>query len=403
MTIIMALSVLMVIPLQASGTEIRESILYTSHEPIRINNNTGFIATNGVIGGTGAPNDPYLIEGWEINGKGCGYALFIGNTTANFVVRNNKLFDANSSGNSSWGGSKWNFHWDSGIALFNVRNGIIINNTISNDAGSGIYITQSDYNLIIGNTVSGNEWSNIRLNLSRQNQISQNILSDSFRGIFFDFAGNNFLMFNEVMRNFYGVDSWWSNNNSILNNSIYNNKISGIDFMHSNYSLITNNHVTNNQGTGIALLYSSNGNYLTYNSIANNPDGGVRTSYGSSLNRIHHNTFIRNSLRGWIQVSDESGPNYWNDTRIGNYWDDFDEPSEGCYDLNFNGICDRPYYLYPGLGEYDYHPITYQDTRPLYYTLVFLVLFIPSIPLLVIAALYIRNRVRYRNRQLRHR
>jgi len=48
---------------------------YTTHSPIRINSNSEFNTTNGVSGGDGSSGNPYMIEGWDINGSGaeCGY------------------------------------------------------------------------------------------------------------------------------------------------------------------------------------------------------------------------------------------------------------------------------------------------------------------------------------------
>jgi hypothetical protein len=37
-----------------------------SHTPIHISGNADFIASNGVTGGSGTANDPYVIEGWDI-------------------------------------------------------------------------------------------------------------------------------------------------------------------------------------------------------------------------------------------------------------------------------------------------------------------------------------------------
>ena len=36
----------------------------TPHNPIHISSNADFTVDNGVVGGSGTLNDPYIIEGW---------------------------------------------------------------------------------------------------------------------------------------------------------------------------------------------------------------------------------------------------------------------------------------------------------------------------------------------------
>ena len=70
-------------------TEISNNKDYTPHDPINIQSNAGFTEENGVTGGSGTEGDPYIIEGWEINGDG--RAIFICQTTSHFIVRDCKL------------------------------------------------------------------------------------------------------------------------------------------------------------------------------------------------------------------------------------------------------------------------------------------------------------------------
>ena len=94
---------------------------YKAHNPIRINNNSGFNLTNGVSAGNGTPGIPYILEGWEINGGGNGSCIYIGNTTAYFIVRDCLLYNAT--------GNFQQYHWDTALSLYNVDNGKLFNNT----------------------------------------------------------------------------------------------------------------------------------------------------------------------------------------------------------------------------------------------------------------------------------
>jgi parallel beta-helix repeat protein len=59
---------------------------YTPHDPIIIHSNEDFTYENGVTGGNGTENDPFIIEGWEIDTNE--EAIHIEYTTAYFLIKN---------------------------------------------------------------------------------------------------------------------------------------------------------------------------------------------------------------------------------------------------------------------------------------------------------------------------
>lgn len=61
---------------------------WAPHPPIYIYGDDAFTWENGVIGGSGTADDPYIIEGWAIDTLGYDYGIYIDHTTAYFVVRN---------------------------------------------------------------------------------------------------------------------------------------------------------------------------------------------------------------------------------------------------------------------------------------------------------------------------
>lgn len=119
---------------------------FTAHAPIRINGNSGFTSANGVVAGNGTYENPYVIEGWEIDGSGSGFGIFIGNATDYFVIRNCYIYNAN--------GNTGEFTKNSGIFLYNSINGKIERNTVSN-CGFGIYSVFSS-NIVINATMVSN-------------------------------------------------------------------------------------------------------------------------------------------------------------------------------------------------------------------------------------------------------
>src|SRR5438309_6027510 len=61
--------------------------LHTPHAPILIQGNADFTAANGVVGGSGTSEHPYLIAGWEITNVDTMEAIFIRDTDASFIIQ----------------------------------------------------------------------------------------------------------------------------------------------------------------------------------------------------------------------------------------------------------------------------------------------------------------------------
>lgn len=86
-----------------------------NHSPICIIGNNEFTPENGVTGGNGTPEDPYLIEGWVIIYDGSAQqGIFINNTDAYFIIQNCTV-------------SQFHHYW--GIRLSEVVHGTIKNIT----------------------------------------------------------------------------------------------------------------------------------------------------------------------------------------------------------------------------------------------------------------------------------
>ena len=73
---------------------VQNGVTYITHAPIVINSNADFgIGINGVSAGDGTELNPWIIEGWEIEGIS-GDAILIQNTNDYFVIQDCYLFDA---------------------------------------------------------------------------------------------------------------------------------------------------------------------------------------------------------------------------------------------------------------------------------------------------------------------
>jgi parallel beta-helix repeat protein len=125
--------------------------------------------------------------------------------------------------------------------------------------------------------------------------------------------------------------------------------------------VIENFTIQNSQRSGI-YIFSTN-NIIKSNIISNNKKGITLFSLRTFLNLaslnynlIYHNYFLDNE----IQASDW-GKSFWDYgyPTGGNQWSDFDEPSEGAYDNDNDGIVDSHYEI-RGIGNRDRFPLFYK-------------------------------------------
>jgi parallel beta-helix repeat protein len=157
--------------------------------------------------------------------------------------------------------------------------------------------------------------------------------------------------------------------------NISNNRIGGCRFGVilsgiGSGSIVTGNIIQNCGEAGLVIA-SVSANTVSNNVFISNETGvfSVDSSYD---NLIYHNSFIGNSYRNAADDLQGSG-NIWDSgyPAGGNYWSDYDEPSEGAYDLfsgenqdipGSDGIADTSYYVflyYPEVPGYslDRYPL----------------------------------------------
>ncbi len=184
-------------------------------EPIKIDGNEdlAFQAEYNDWPGDGSEDDPYIIEGYEINGKGYGYCISLNNINSHFRLKNNLLYDAST-----------------GIHFLNVRNGIIRNNICVNNY-NGIYIIESSENIIEKNTVDSKsdlatfiDALGIMLRYSHNNTITYNNASNNDVGFFLSYSNHNLVRHNVISSNrWWGIDILGDHNllyhNMLLKNS----------------------------------------------------------------------------------------------------------------------------------------------------------------------------------------
>jgi len=337
--------------------------------------------------GDGTSTSPYRIRIISIDLAGdFGHCINISNTRAYFVISGCTLVGANVSQGA-------------GIYLRNVTNGILIDNTCSNNQ-YGIHLVNSTYNHMMRNNCSDNintgmcleDGSNINelvnnscsnmvygiaLYSSHSNTIEENNCTlNTNDGILVDSGNKNIfsrnLCNNNARYGFYMTGS--SSSNSFTNNNCSENDEYGIYSNSLNPNLLTDNLcVLNNVGIVISgpitgglianntcnynsvygiLIQSTHSTVVIHNFCSHNARG-IAVIIGGE-NNVTWNTFLDNSLSGGIWEG-------YNDFIDYNYWSDYTG-----YDEDLDGIGDTVYLIYSSEPEFwqgeDPHPLMMPHT-----------------------------------------
>lgn len=172
-----ALLCLIGIVVAASGGDLQD------RNPIVITGDYEFTAKNGVVAGSGTVDDPYIIEGWQIDAGYHDYGIRIDRTSRYFVIRNVEISGAAKAA----------------IFLSYVRNALV-----------------QDCKL------TGN-WIGIILNFASANRISGCTLKSNTDGLHLYFSSDNQILSNTIERNDYAIWCDASNTNEIIRNTIASN------------------------------------------------------------------------------------------------------------------------------------------------------------------------------------
>ncbi|HEC88240.1 MAG TPA: hypothetical protein ENI52_02870 [Thermoplasmata archaeon] len=214
----------------------------------------------------------------------------------------------------------------------------------------------SDYVLLKNLTIqrSGGRMPSAGIKIhSAHNEILNCIVTKNFDGISLERSSYNLISNCSIYSN-NDAGIWLhigSKYNKISHCRIYSNGYYGIWIQSSNrYNSISNCSIYENGG-GISICCSSDSNKISYCTIRENRGEGIKIS-NSNDNKIFLNNFIENKKK-----TCDKKINYWDNGEYGNYWSDFDEPDEGAYDNDSNGIIDMPYSISCGDNK-DNYPLT---------------------------------------------
>jgi parallel beta-helix repeat protein len=164
----------------------------TPHAPILIDGNADFTVANGVAGGVGTYDTPFVIEGWDIDAA-TGRGIEIRNTDAHFVIRNVTIHSGRTNLND-------------GVYLNTAINGRVENATVSDNL-AGIHLVSSGNITVISSKVSNNSLG-MYLESSRDSAIVSNEISNGSYGIYLSSSVNISIMSNVFFDD--GVFLWGS-------------------------------------------------------------------------------------------------------------------------------------------------------------------------------------------------
>ena len=201
----------------------------------------------------------------------------------------------------------------SGISLSQSNGNDIRYNTITNNT-NGISLQSSSGNTISDNMVMHNEYG-ISLQSSSGNTISDNMVMHNEYGISFRFSSSNTISDNMVMHNEYGISLQSSSGNTISDNIVTHNN-HGIIPTVSDNNVVSSNNVFSNRFEGMFFSFSYN-NMVLENTMTNNSWGIFL--FASGNNTIYHNNFNNTNQVGW--EGDEQ--NFWDNGVEGNYWTNY--------------------------------------------------------------------------------
>ncbi|MFX1300436.1 MAG: nitrous oxide reductase family maturation protein NosD [Promethearchaeota archaeon] len=267
-----------------------EPLITTPLAYIEINGDAKFSTTALLEGwpGDGSPENPYIIDGLEIDlGGENSHGIVIRNTRASFTISNCNFTGAGAS-------SSWNSRLEvAGILLENVTHAELVNNICSSNDEFGISLRFSNSNTITGNTANNN-WAGIRLTESSNNNISGNTaLYNGINGIWVTNGNSNTIAANLLNDNEQGI-TLAGHNNIITGNIANNNHDDGIGIDDGTNNIISGNTACYNIDYGLGLHGGSN-NIITENTANNNDQEGIFLTQSDS-NIISSNTIHNNRI-----------------------------------------------------------------------------------------------------------
>ncbi len=214
--------------IESSRIHSLSSSTLVSHPLIYIDGNASFASQASSEGwsGNGSAGNPYVIDGYDIDGTGWWGSIYIRNTDVYFVISNCYVYGGNcgihlenvTNGLVTYNNCSDTTQWG-GVLLDNSRNNTVSNNTCLNNI-EGVWAYASGSNVVRENNCSANRYAGIRLRFAINNMISNNTCWSNGRGIDVDSSSSNAIIGNTCSSNYYGMYVYSSGANTFINNAM---------------------------------------------------------------------------------------------------------------------------------------------------------------------------------------
>ena len=230
---------------------------YTTRGPILIDGNPQFTVANGVTGGTGTRQDPFVLEGWQIIGAPDA-AIEVRNADVPFTIRDVDV---------SWAGT-------AGIRILNLTDGRIEYAAVS-DAPLGISVeSATNVTIIAGRLRSNTEGVSVRFSsgivLDANNLSANRKTGISLQGSSGGSVQNNSVSFGEI-----GIRVAYTNDTTLADNVIASNEYGIVADSSTNIRMSAN--VLSEDG--IVLDGTAPSHFTSHTITADNAINGLRVQY----------------------------------------------------------------------------------------------------------------------------
>jgi parallel beta-helix repeat protein len=232
-------------------------------------------------------------------------------------------------------------HYGNIFIIQNTSN-VTISNFFLRNGGCGVLLNRSR-NCVISDNKMVDNWSPIGLTYADRNIIQRNVIEGILNGVGLFGSKENIIRDNIIsFVQFYGIAlTCFCHGNVVSGNEISGCQAGIYLYLDCSNNTIRDNMVSRNEISGIHLLGVAN-NLIIANAIVNNYLGMY---LAGNDNRIYHNNFINNTHQ-WEGFE----PNFWDNGKgVGNYWSSYNGE-----DLNGDRVGDT---LLPH-QEADHYPLT---------------------------------------------
>jgi parallel beta-helix repeat protein len=237
-----------------------------------------------------------------------------------------------------------------GMQLLFCDNAQVFGNNFTDNSDAGIFLREGSFNNFSNNYFESNMYGINLYDTCRNNTIDNNTLLYGSYGVFANIdSDNNIIVNNNFTQCSRGIQISSSDNNIIESNDIIDSTGYGLYL----YFTSSNNHFIRNtiEGANLCGIYFDNNidsNEFRENIIKDSGTAGAYIPSGCENNIFVQNSFIQNTLH----VNDVGTDNYYNNSIIGNYWDNYTG-----VDADDDGIGDTAHLVQTSTTIYDYFPI----------------------------------------------